>query len=146
MRTFESLKSDLVKCVEYEKTLNKVNLKFHIDHRFWIQEWANGNVTLNWNDWLKDNNFGSERNVRRKRELAQFIKPFPRLQCVNISLNEFHRRKKDIKAMFAAHPHLKPFWKSEESSSGSEELPGDEALLEEMEWENSFTGYTVSAY
>ena len=137
MRTFESLKSDLVKCVEYEK--------IHIDHRFWIQERANGNVTLNWNDWLKDNNFGSKRNVRRKRELARFIKPFPRLQCVNIFLNEFYCRKKDIKAMFAAHSHLKPIWKSEESSSGSEELPGDEALVEEMEWENSFTGHSVSA-
>ena len=28
VRTFESFKSDLVKCAEYEKTLKKVNLKF----------------------------------------------------------------------------------------------------------------------
>ena len=40
--------------------------------------------------------------------------------------------------MFAAHPHLKPFWESEE-------LPGDEALLYEMEWDYSFTGHSVSA-
>ena len=31
VRTFKSLKSDLVKCAEYEKTLNKDNMKFHID-------------------------------------------------------------------------------------------------------------------
>ena len=108
---------------------------------------ANGNVTLNWNDWVEDNNFESERNVRRKRELARFIKPFPRLQCVNISLNEFHRQKKDIEAMFAAHPHLKTFWESEKSTTPTtantrnKESPGVEALLEEIEWE----GHTVSA-
>ena len=107
----------MVKCAKYENTLNKQNLKFHIYHGefldkfhgFWIQKRAEGNVTLNWNDWLIENKLGSERNVKRKRELARFIKPFPRHQCVNISLNEFHRRKKDIEAMFAAHPHLKPF-------------------------------------
>ena len=105
---------------------------------------------------LIENKLGSERNVRRKRKLARFIKPFPRLQCVNISLNEFHRRKKDIEEMFVAHPHLKPFWESEESLgdevllegesfSEGEELPGDEALLDEMKWDYSLTGHTVSA-
>ena len=33
----------------------------------------------------------------------------------------------------------------EESASGGEELPIDEVLLEEMEWENSFTGHTATA-
>ena len=90
VRTFESLKSDLVKCAEYEKTLNKDNLKFYIDqeklfdevHALWTEERTKGSVTLNWNDWLIENKLGSERNVRRKRELARFIKPFPRLQCI----------------------------------------------------------------
>ena len=58
VRTFESLKSNLVKCAEYEKTLNKVNLKFHIDqeklfdevHGLWAEERAKGSVTLNWNN------------------------------------------------------------------------------------------------
>ena len=145
-KNFKNLKSDLVECAKYENTLNKHNLKFHIHHGelfdefhgCWIQERAKENVTLNWNDWLQDNNFGSERNVGRKRELARFIKPFPRLQCVNTSLNKFHHQKKDIEAMFAAHPHLKPFWESEESTTTitvntrNEESSGDEALLEEM--------------
>ena len=58
--------------------------------------------------------------------------------------------------MFAAHPHLKSFWESEESPedeallegesfSEGEELPGDKALLDEMEWDYSFTAHTVSA-
>ena len=88
VRTFESLKSGLVKCAEYEKMLNKDNLKFHIDqgklfdevHRLWTEERTKGSVTLNWNDWLIENKLGSERNVRRKGELARFIKPFLRLQ------------------------------------------------------------------
>ena len=74
--------------------------------------------------------------------------------------------------MFAAHPHLKPLWKSNKSTtptttntrnkelpgdkallekksfSGGEELPRDEALLEEMEWErNTFSaGLTLSRF
>ena len=70
------MKSGLVECAKYENTLNKRNLKLHIHHGelfdefhgFWMQERAKGNVTLNWNDWSKDNNFGSKRNIRRKRE------------------------------------------------------------------------------
>ena len=124
VRTFESLKSDLVKCAEYEKTLNKVNLKFHINqgklfdevHGLWTEESAKGSVTLNWNDWFIENKLGSERNVRRKRELARFIEAFPRLQYVNISVNKFHRRKKGIEAMLAAHPEIRDYWKDEDSA------------------------------
>ena len=48
--------------------------------------------------------------------------------------------------MFAEHPHLKPFWEREESTTSTnantrnKESSGDEALLEEIEWE----GHTVS--
>ena len=59
-KNFKNLKSVLVKCAKYENTLNKQNLKFHIHHGklldefhgFWIQERAEGNVTLKWSDWL----------------------------------------------------------------------------------------------
>ena len=62
-KNFKNLKSVLVKCAKYKNTLNKQNLKFHIHHGelldefhgFWIQERAEGNVTLNWNDWLIEN-------------------------------------------------------------------------------------------
>ena len=39
----------------------------------------------------------------------------------------------------------KALLKREESLSGGKEWPGDEALLKEMEWENSFTGHIVTA-
>ena len=85
-------------------------------HGLWTEERAKGSVTLNWNDWFIENKLGSKRNVRRKRELARFIEPFPRLQYVNISVNKFHRRKKDIEAMFAAHPEIRDYWKDEDSA------------------------------
>ena len=92
----------MVECAKYKNMLDKDNLKIYIHHGemfdkfygFWIPERANGNVMLNWNDWLKDNTFESKRNIREKRELAQFIKLFPRLQYVTNSLNEFHCQKK----------------------------------------------------
>ena len=89
-RNFESLKLHLKKCAEFEKTLNKNCLKFHLEqgklleefHGLWIEERAKGSVSLNWKDWLKENNIGfRDRNVR-KRKSVEMIEPFPCLKHI----------------------------------------------------------------
>ena len=57
-KTFESLKLYLKICAEYEKTINKKSLEFHLQqgkfleqlHSLWIEKRAKGLVSLNWND------------------------------------------------------------------------------------------------
>ena len=113
----------LKKCAEYEKTINKKNLEFHLKqgkfleqlHSLWVKKRAKGLVLFNWNDWLKKKHIASSgRDVRKKKEISRIFEPFPRLRYVCISFNELQRRKNKIFAMFNTHLEIEEYWKKKE--------------------------------
>ena len=84
-KTFESLKLYLKKSAEYEKTINRKSLEFHLEqgkfleelHSLWIEKRAKGLVSLNWSDWLKKTTLHLAIEMLEKKEkFHEYLNPF----------------------------------------------------------------------
>lgn len=118
VETSESMNNYLKDCAIYEKIVDKHCVGFHARfgqvlekvYGYWREEYAKGLIYKSWKEWLKEKFGIDDRNARKKREIAELINNFPRLQHLGISFTELYSRKKDIKAMLGAHPEYRQYW------------------------------------
>jgi hypothetical protein len=70
-----------------------------------------GHFSGNWKDWLEKNIGISNSYAKQLRSLAENFGQHLRLHSLGISLNEFLKRKEDIRLMFFEFPELDTYWK-----------------------------------
>ena len=117
---FQSMKTNLQQLVKYLKSLNSHTLEFCYEFgnnlkglkKLWEKEQAKGNIKTTWKKWVQKNLRISDREARRKREIAKILHDYPKLKFLDISCNEFYQRKKNIKTMVLANDEIGKFWKA----------------------------------
>ena len=114
-KDFPSVNTFIQACVEYEKKLNNHNIRFHalfgsaLEYLYWW--WRENNEdNISWKEYLKNMFDISDGNARKKREVANLIHDYPKLQFVCISFNKFYSLKNDIKAMLNLHQDICKHW------------------------------------
>ena len=117
---FGSMKKNLQEYVNYLKSLISHTLKFcfefgrGLEHlkELWEKEKAKGKIKTTWKKWVEKNLHISDRETRKKREMAKILYDYPKLVFLNISCNDFYRRKENIKAMMLTYNEIGQFWKA----------------------------------
>ena len=127
---FKSMKKNLQEYVNYLKSLNSHALKFCFDFgrslehlkELWEKEKAKGKIMITWKKWVEKNLHISDRETRKKREMAKILYDYPKLQFLDISCNEFYQRKENIKAMMLTYNEIGQFWKSLDVKENGDKL------------------------